>query len=157
MKHIKTFEGLKDDPYKPRIFRIGQSTSSDSSPNLVLRHKREGRFPYLVDENMNLEKLLVSDKGLVYREKNTETNNRYGRPISKTIKEYIVASSLFNSKSESTLYFLSDEEVKELKPKFEKIRELIIKIDKSKSLVKQLFNSIIIELSQKNKVEIDEN
>lgn len=135
-------ENMTTDPlvFMPDMFR-------ESEVKLFNRHlRRNNRKPFYINDDHELVELKLNSKGYPVKERETETRNEYGRPISKSYVQ-----SLKNSENKfGRIYFMTEEDLEKSKPIAEKIKSLVELYNKQIGLTIELLGSTLIERNKKD-------
>jgi len=133
----KVNENLTTTPkiWNPEIF-------THVEDRLIISQRRKGLKLYYLKDATMIEVTTNEKTGRPYRLSQTESKNKYGRPTG--FRKTSLSENTFG-----VLYFLTDQELSEITPTTDKIKNVLELMEKKKSLLVDLIGSKIQEMGQK--------
>jgi len=138
LKNLKMFNEMNGYS-NPKVWKV--DVFDISSSNIIRQQLRKGLQPYYLNDYI-LEIIPTNKEGFPVKEYSSEVDHwRHGKQNKVTQK-----SLKFQPNKFGLIYFLTEEEVKELEPLTSKIKNIIKLMEEKKDLFVQLIGSKIQEM-----------
>jgi hypothetical protein len=124
-----------DKENRSKVIKIEQFNYE--SEKILSKQIKNGLTPFYLNANYEFEEILIGTSGHPYIETDVPKRNRYGRPIENKRK----VSLKHKANPWGNIYLITDEDLVDMKPIMDQIRETLKLVEEKKTLLIDLIGS----------------